>query len=145
MVTTDGEFPEGSLVKSLAGGVDALKQILLKLKRFKFTGYLKCQIIRDGGSMEGYLVVQDGAPVAAIYGRRVDNINEDVFIRTKEGEDALKLIWGDSYDIECSIEVRGRVDVDKILDQYPNAHVNLAEKAATERRKRSKFALSWGV
>ena len=36
---------------------------------------------------------------------------------------------GDSYDTECSIEVRGRVDVDNILDQYPNARVNLAERA----------------
>jgi len=140
LVTTDDEFPEGTLVRSMNGGVEAFKQILFKLKRFKFNGYLKSIISRESGIVEGYLLIQEGVPLAAVYGRNP----EGSFIKTKEGEDALKLIWGDTYDTECSIEVRGRVNVEKLLNLHPNAGVNLAAKSSMEKKKRAKVALSWG-
>ncbi|KYK25556.1 MAG: hypothetical protein AYK23_03480 [Candidatus Proteinoplasmatales archaeon SG8-5] len=139
-ITKNDELPEGTLVKTVGGGIEALKQILLKLKKFKFSGYLKTTISRDKYISEGYLVVREGAPVAAIYGRRAGGS----FAKTKEGEDALKLIWGDTYDTDCSIMVYGRVDIEEIITQHPEALVNLVEKVAEERKRRTTYSLSWG-
>jgi chromosomal replication initiator protein DnaA len=140
-ITTNSELPEGTLVRTVGGGIEALKQVLFKLKKFKFSGYIKTKIKRDKYVSEGNLVVREGAPVAAIYGRRTDG----PYIKTKEGEDALKLIWGDTYDHDCSIIVYGRVDIDEIIRKHPEALVNLVEKVAEERKRKSAYSLSWGA
>jgi chromosomal replication initiator protein DnaA len=140
LATTNDEFPEGTLVKTVGGGIDALKQILFKLKKFKFSGYIKTLIKRENKTSEGYLFIREGSPTAAIFGRR----DGETFTKVKEGEGALKLIWGDTYDTACSLEVHGRVDLKKILDQHPEAVVDLVEKVAAERKRRAKFSLTWG-
>lgn len=128
------------MVRTVGGGIDSLKQVLFKLKKFKFSGYIKTNIQRETTASEGYLIVKGGAPVAAIYGRRGDGR----FIITKEGEDALKLIWGDTYDRECSVQIHGRVDVEAIINEHPEAMINLVQKVAEEKRRKSKYSLSWG-
>lgn len=139
MLRTSDNFPDGTLVKNVAGGMEALKQILFRLRKFQFSGYLKSMIKREGRVSEGYLIVKEGLPLAAVYGRR----SGTGFEITKEGEDALKLFWADSYGESCEIEVRGRVDVDMLLGQHPNARIDLAEAAGAVKKK-AKFTLAWG-
>lgn len=138
-MSTAGEtFPEGKLIRSIHGGGDTLKKTLIKLKQFEFTGYVKCNLTRDGIDLEGYLFIAKGMPVAAVYGHLADSR----FIATTEGEKAVKLIWVDSYDKEANIEVRGRVDVDDILRAHPGLSISIKRSAGKKTRARK--AISWG-
>ncbi|MCK4756820.1 MAG: chromosomal replication initiator protein DnaA, partial [Thermoplasmata archaeon] len=140
VLSTSVDFlPEGKLIRTIRGGEDTLKKSLIKLKKYEFTGYVKSMVKRAGILSEGYLIIKNGVPVAAIYGKRPG----DDFQVMKQGEKALKLAWVDSYDEECQIEVRGRVEVDTFMSAYPESSITVL-KSPAQKQQRSKVGLSWG-
>ena len=71
VLSTSVDFlPEGKLIRTIRGGEDTLKKSLIKLKKYEFTGYVKSMVKRAGILSEGYLIIKNGVPVAAIYGKR---------------------------------------------------------------------------
>ncbi len=140
MLLTSNDFlPDGKLIRTIHGGEDTLKKSLIKLKKYEFTGYVKSMLKRDGKISEGYLIIKNGVPVAAVYGRRDGS---DLQI-TKQGEKALKLAWVDSYDDKCEIEVRGRLEVDAFLSEHPESSITVL-KPSGKKRPRAKVGISWG-
>lgn len=127
------------MIRTIRGGEDTLKKSLIKLKKYEFTGYVKSMVKRAGILSEGYLIIKNGVPVAAIYGKRF----ADDFQVMKHGEKALKLAWVDSYDEECQIEVRGRVEVDAFMSAYPDSSITVL-KTPVQKQQMSKVGLSWG-
>jgi hypothetical protein len=129
---------EGKVISTIRGSPKALELSIEKLKKFEFTGYLQTKKKKDNYISEGYLVIKDGALIAAIYGRRADGR----FIPTKKGEEGLKLAWGDTYDNECTLEVHGRLDIAIVLQQFPMSEINKDEEKKTVKR-RTRFSLAW--
>lgn len=132
------KIPEGKVISTIHGGAKALQLSLEKLKKFEFTGYILIQKETSSSVSLGILVVKDGSLNSAIYGRLTD----DNFIATKMGEEGLKLAWADSYDKESTLEVHGRLDINVILTEYPDARVTKGGEKAKKRRTR--FSLAWG-
>ncbi len=140
MLLTSNDFlPEGKLIRTIHGGEDTLKKSLIKLKKYEFTGYVKSMLKRDGQISEGYLIIKNGVPAAAVYGRRDGS---DLQI-TKQGEKALKLSWVDSYDDKCEIEVRGRLEVDEFISTHPESSITVLKPSA-KKKPRAKVGISWG-
>ena len=66
-MVTDLRIPEGIIVRTAKGGSDSLKAILADLKQYSFTGYVKVTLEKEIMNSIGYLVIEQGTPVMAIY------------------------------------------------------------------------------
>ena len=114
-------LPEGKLVRTSSGGTDALKQTLVDLKRYSFTGYVKTVLESHGTASVGCVVVVDGNPELALHAAKG---------KAAEGKVALKSVWQDSYGERCAIEIHAKVDVEEIRRRYPDAVLERARRVA---------------
>lgn len=89
-------MPGGKLVRTSPGGTDALKNVLVDLKRYSFTGYVRTVL----GSRRGYVVVVEGNPELALHTAE----------KVSEGKVALRSVWEDSYEETCAIEIHAKVE-----------------------------------
>src|SRR5438093_10157001 len=112
-------FPEGRVVRRVTGSADALKALLLDLKKYTFTGYVRTIRVADGEPSEGVVLVQAGNPVASYHTRGE---------QTELGRAALKQVWQDSYDPACSLELHARVELDPILRGQPKGALDRAKR-----------------
>ncbi len=105
-------LPEGKLIRTTRGGPNALKQLLLDLKKYSFSGYVRT--VRSGGGKrsEGIVLLRGGNPEASLYHR--DGTQD-------RGRSALKKVWQDSYDESCVLELHARVDMDGLVREYTDA------------------------
>ncbi|HEV8594696.1 MAG TPA: hypothetical protein VGR51_04115, partial [Thermoplasmata archaeon] len=103
-------------MRTSPGGTDALKNALVDLKRYSFSGYVKTVF----GSAIGCVVVMEGNPELALY---------DSDGKLSEGKVALKSVWQDSYSDRCSIEIHAKVDVAQIRERYPRAVLERVKKS----------------
>lgn len=132
-------IPEGKVISAISGGPESLERLTEKLKKYEFTGYIMTKMKHADSMCHGFLVIRNGSMVGAVYGRLADGR----FAATKAGEEGLKLIWGDSYDKDCSIEVHSRLDIDLLLGMFPGSILGKPpERKALKRRTR--FSLEWG-
>src|SRR5947208_10838950 len=99
-------LPESKLIRTTRGGPTALKQLLLDLKKYSFSGYVRT--VRSGGGKraEGIVLLRGGNPEASLYHR--DGTQD-------RGRSALKKVWQDSYDESGVLEVHERVDMDGLV------------------------------
>ena len=97
--------------------------MLLDLKRYAFTGYLKTTVLGPGGGSQGYIVVVEGTPELALHtaGGKV-----------QEGKVGLKAVWEDSYAEACSIEIHAKVDVAAIRAMHPGAALERAKRTVRQ-------------
>ncbi len=102
-------------MRTSPGGTDALKNALVDLKRYSFTGYVKTIL----GRATGCVVVVEGNPELAVYGASD---------KVVEGKVALKSVWQDSYSDECAIEIHAKVDVSQLRERYPKATLERAKQ-----------------
>ena len=107
------------MVRRAAGGTDALKKVLVDLKRYSFTGYVRTLFEGDAGRSVGYVVVVDGTPELAIHHARG---------QTRAGKVALKSVWEDSYAGACEMEIHAKVDLDPVRAAFPNAGIERVRK-----------------
>ncbi len=140
MLRISDKIPEGKIISTIHGGAKALQLSLDKLKKFEFTGYILIQKETSGSISRGILVVKDGVLISAIYGRMSDGD----FMVAKKGEEGLKLAWADSYGKESILEVHGRLDINAILTEFPDARVTKGGEKAKVRKRRTRFSLAWG-
>jgi chromosomal replication initiator protein len=89
-----------------------LKQLLLDLKKYSFSGYVRTVRSVGGKRSEGIVLLRNGNPEASLHQR------EDAQDR---GRTALKLVWQDSYDESCVLELHARVDMDGLVREYSDA------------------------
>ncbi|MFQ5909366.1 MAG: chromosomal replication initiator protein DnaA [Thermoplasmata archaeon] len=124
-MTRDYDFPEGKVIKTLNGGTDALKRILLDLKKYAFSGYVKTVSLREDEPSIGYVVVKEGTPAISVYSGEGG---------TAFGRMGLKKIWEDSYDRKCEIELHARVKTDQIIRHF-GAKASIAKMKKAEKIK----------
>jgi chromosomal replication initiator protein DnaA len=105
-------LPEGKLIRTTRGGPNALKQLLLDLKKYSFSGYVRSVRTASGKRAEGIVLLRGGNPEASLYQR--DDAQD-------RGRSALKKVWQDSYDEACVLELHARVDMDGLVREYANA------------------------
>ncbi|MCJ2555644.1 MAG: DUF835 domain-containing protein [Candidatus Thermoplasmatota archaeon] len=122
-MTPDYEIPEGKIIKMLNGGTDALKKILLDLKKYAFSGYVKTIYLRDNEPSIGYVVVKEGTPAISVYAGEGG---------PELGRMSLKKIWEDSYDRKCKIELHARVEVGEIIRRF-GAKASIAKLKRAEK------------
>ncbi|MEE9489997.1 MAG: DnaA/Hda family protein [Thermoplasmata archaeon] len=122
-MTPDYEIPEGKIIKTLNGGTDALKKILLDLKKYAFSGYVKTIYLRDNEPSIGYVVVKEGTPAISVYAGEGG---------PEVGRMSLKKIWEDSYDRKCEIELHARVEVGEIIRRF-GAKASIAKLRKAEK------------
>lgn len=105
-------LPEGKLIRTTRGGATSLKQLLLDLKKYSFSGYVRTVRMKDGVRSEGIVLLRAGNPEASLHqtGDAQDR-----------GRNALKKVWQDSYDDEATIELHARVDMDGLIAEYADA------------------------
>src|SRR5207245_916082 len=77
-------------------GPNALKQLLLDLKKYSFSGYVRTVRGGSGKRSEGIVLLRGGNPEASLYHR--DGTQD-------RGRSALKKVWQDSYDESCILEL----------------------------------------
>ncbi len=105
-------LPEGKLIRTTRGGASALKQLLLDLKKYSFSGYVRIVLTRDGVRSEGIVLLRAGSPEASLHQRGEDQ---------ERGRAALKRVWQDSYVDEATIELHARIDMDGLIAEYADA------------------------
>ena len=105
-------LPEGKLIRTTRGGASALKQLLLDLKKYSFSGYVRITVTREGVRSEGIILLRAGNPEASLHQRGEEQ---------ERGRNALKLVWQDSYVDEATIELHARIDMDQLLAEYADA------------------------
>jgi len=105
-------LPEGKLIRTTRGGANALKQLLLDLKKYSFSGYVRTVRSSGGKRSEGIVLLRGGNPEASLHQR------EDA---QERGRNALKRVWQDSYDESCVLELHARVDMDGLVREYADA------------------------
>ena len=62
-------LPEGKLIRTTRGGANALKQLLLDLKKYSFSGYVRTVREAGGTRSEGIVLLRRGNPEASLYQR----------------------------------------------------------------------------
>ena len=117
--TVRPEFPEGKVVRRVPGSADALKTMLLDLKKYSFSGYVRTIRVAEGQPSEGIVLLSGGNPVGCFHYREE---------REETGRAALRQVWQDSYDKACSIELHARIELDAILTGHPEAVLDRAKR-----------------
>ena len=107
----------------MRGGTAALKQLLLDLKKYSFSGYVRTVRTDRGVRSEGVVLLRSGNPEASLHVRSGTRF---------KGRAALKQVWQDSYDESCVIELHARVDMDGLVKDYADA---VLERPAKVMRK----------
>jgi chromosomal replication initiator protein DnaA len=120
-MVTDLRIPEGIVVRTAKGGPDSLKGILADLKQYGFTGYLKVSLEKEIMSSIGYIVVEQGNPIMAIYEFEKSKPRELKRIYT--GEKSLRFILEDSQDKVSNIELHSRVPSEEFDRRFPDAWI----------------------
>ncbi len=105
-------LPEGKLIRTTRGGATSLKQLLLDLKKYSFSGYVRTVRSKAGVRSEGIVLLRAGNPEASLH------LAGDA---QERGRNALKQVWQDSYDEEATIELHARVDMDGLIAEYADA------------------------
>src|SRR2546422_1993851 len=85
-------LPEGKLIRTTRGGPNALKQLLLDLKKYSFSGYVRTVRGGSGKRSEGIVLLRGGNPQASLYHR--DGTQD-------RGRRALKKVWQGPYEETC--------------------------------------------
>ena len=128
------DLPEGKTIRTHKGGTDSLKNVLVDLRKYSFSGYVRTILPdREEGSI-GYIIVKGGNPEATVH---LHGPTKSV------GKVALRRIWEDTGREACTIEVHARVDVDSLLGRmrmfngrakrdHVHARVFLADDAALQ-------------
>lgn len=112
-------MPEGLVLRKLAGSEDALRNLLLSLKKHKFTGYI--QVLLSERFEEGYIIISEGKIAETFY-----------FGSTKErGENASKKIWLLSKNPKSLIILHGQVEPEAVR----KALLNFLEGKVEERKE----------
>ncbi len=127
-MVTDLRIPEGIVVRTAKGGPDSLKAILADLKQYGFTGYVKVTLEKDIMSSIGYIVVEQGSPVMAIYEFEKSKPRE--LRRIYTGEKSLRFILEDSQDKGSGIELHSRVPSEEFERRFPDSWIAMARTPA---------------
>ncbi|TLZ60105.1 MAG: DUF835 domain-containing protein [Methanobacteriota archaeon] len=118
--TVRPEFPEGKVVRRVSGSADALKTLLLDLKKYSFSGYVRTIRVSEGQPSEGFVLLTLGYTVACFHFREE---------KSEGGRAALKQVWQDSYDKACSIELHARVELEAVFAAHPEGVLDRAKRA----------------
>jgi len=121
-MVTDLRIPEGIIVRTAKGGEDSLKGIRADLKQYGFTGYVRVTLEKDIMSSIGYLVVEQGVPVMAVYEFEKSKPRE--LRRIYTGEKSLRFILEDSQDKASNIELHSRVPTEEFDKRFPDARIS---------------------
>jgi chromosomal replication initiator protein DnaA len=105
-------LPEGKLIRTTRGGTSALKQLLLDLKKYSFSGYVRTVRESSAGRAEGIVLLRGGNPEASLH--QLGDSHE-------RGREALKRVWQDSYDAATTIELHARVDMEGLVREHADA------------------------
>src|SRR4030042_728297 len=127
-MATDLRIPEGIVVRTAKGGPDSLKGILADLKQYSFTGYLKVTLEKPFMTSTGYIVVEQGTPMMAIYEFEKSKPRE--LRRIYTGEKSLRFILEDSQDKGSSRELHSRVPIEEFERRFPDARLSDATPPA---------------
>jgi chromosomal replication initiator protein DnaA len=129
-MVTDLRIPEGIIVRTAKGGPDSLKVILADLKQYVFTGYIRVTLEKEIMSSIGYLVIEQGTPVMAVYEFEKSRPRELKRIYT--GEKSLRFILEDSQDKAANIELHSRVPSEEFERRFPDSRVSESPAAAKD-------------
>jgi len=132
-MVTDLRIPEGIVVRTAKGGEDSLKGILSDLKQYGFTGYVRVTLEKEIMSSIGYLVVEQGTPIMAVYEFEKSKPRELKRIYT--GEKSLRFILEDSQDKASNIELHSRVPSEEFDKRFPDARLTEAPAQAPKARQ----------
>ncbi|MCK5548098.1 MAG: AAA family ATPase, partial [Thermoplasmata archaeon] len=122
-------FPKGYKITSTRGGSNVLKRIIMGLKSYSFNGYVKTSFDHAGRASNGYIIFKDGLLVISVY---------EVGMKEELGKSALSKIWRDSYSNRCTIEVRTKVDLNRIIERYHSSAGIVTDKAVPSKPKKTK-------
>jgi len=127
-MVTDLRIPEGIVVRTAKGGPESLKGILADLKQYSFTGYIRVTLAKEIMSSIGYLVVEQGSPMMAVYEFEKSKPRE--LRRIYTGEKSLRFILEDSQDKSSNIELHSRVPIEEFERRFPDARLSDATPPA---------------
>ena len=99
-----------------------MKGILADLKQYGFTGYVRVTLAKEIMSSIGYLVIEQGTPVMAVYEFEKSRPRELKRIYT--GEKSLRFILEDSQDKIANIELHSRVPTEEFERRFPDARIS---------------------
>ncbi len=119
-MSQEPEFPEGKVIRTLQGGSDTLKVLLLDLRKYSFSGYIRTILKDTTDEANGYVVVKAGNPEATVHVQGA---------AVSMGKAALRRIWEDTAKEPCTIEVHARINVDTLLTKLKEAHLEQVKKA----------------
>ena len=133
-MVTDLRIPEGIIVRTAKGGQDSLKVILADLRQYSFTGYVRVTLQKEIMSSMGYLVVEQGVPVMAVY--QFEKSKPRELRRIYTGEKSLRFILEDSQDKGSTIELHSRVPREEFERRFPDAGISEDQAPAPARPQR---------
>tara|TARA_B100001113_G_scaffold333419_1_gene311251 strand:- start:5 stop:1537 length:1533 start_codon:yes stop_codon:yes gene_type:complete len=117
------DLPMGVITEKRKGGPSVLSLLAKDLIVAKLDSYIRSEIkINNSISKIGYIVFRNGFPLMAMYSM------DDVL----HAADALEKIDDDAADLDCLLTVHRNIDVDLLLQTFPNSLLNLELNIDTE-------------
>ena len=105
------DLPIGVITEKRRGGPSVLSLLAKDIISAKVDSYIRSEI----DSSIGYIVFRNGSPLMAIHSG-----NEN-----SHAVNALEKIDDDAAELDCLLTVHRNIDVDLLLQIYPNSLLNL--------------------
>lgn len=119
------DLPKGVITEKRKGGPSVLSLLAEDLIISKVDSYIRTELkIENSSSKIGYVVFRNGFPLMAMYA--IDEVLESV--------DALEKIDDDAAELDCLLTIHRNVDVDLLLQTFPNSLLNLELEIDSENK-----------
>ena len=117
------DLPMGVITEKRKGGPSVLSLLAKDLIVAKVDSYIRSElIINNNVSNIGYIVFRNGSPLMAMHAKK------DIL----HAADALERIDDDAADLDCLLTVHRNIDVNLLLQTFPNSLLNLELNLETE-------------
>lgn len=113
-------IPDAKIVERMSGGEGILSNIIDKIKKEFFSGYVKVSLQLPQNESEGVIFFDAGEPIGALYvDKRRQNNAEQIYA----GERALKFIFEDSQHINAIVSLHTGLDPRAMLKRFEGAEI----------------------
>lgn len=114
-------IPEAKIVERMNGSGDILLNIIDRVKKEFFSGYVKVSLQLQQNESEGVIFFDAGEPIGALYvDKRRQNNAEQIYV----GDKALKFISEDSQHVNAIVSLHTGLDPRAILKRFQGAEIN---------------------
>jgi chromosomal replication initiator protein DnaA len=124
-VLSDLGLPEGRVISQHKGGRESLQEIFNRARRYRFSGYVRLNLVLTEKRSEGIVGFELGQPILSVYVFKWDKVGRAG--RVYMGRKAVEFLWEDSVYPECNITLHADVSQEKVSGVFPDSEISMTD------------------